>query len=79
MDVTLISMTIVPVILAWLGSFEWRLRNMSNRLNNMATKEEIEKLIDLKQEVLQVIQTETRKDIQVVDAKLDKLIDTLSK
>lgn len=59
---------ILPVIMAWMGSIEWRLRSM---------RTEAEKFIDLKQESLRVIQDELRKDITRLEEQIDKLTTAL--
>lgn len=73
-------MNILEIIIAsilglWLGSNEWRLRNMNNELKRTLDKDDIRDLIDLKQEVLRSEQQDIKEDLRRLEAKIDKLID----
>lgn len=63
----------LAVVALWIGSIEWRIRNMSQRTMTMPTKREVKELIDLKQEVVKVMQSEVKEDIQELKHKLDSI------
>ena len=69
---------IATITAAWLGSTEWRLRTMQNKLAETATRKETQELIDLKQEALKALQREIKEDIQRVEQKIDRLIERQS-
>jgi hypothetical protein len=76
MDAISIILAIVfPVLMAWFGSLEWRLRNMSNKTSKAMDRDDTEKLIDLKQEVLYVLHREIKDNIKEINKKMDRLID----
>jgi hypothetical protein len=76
MDVISIILAIVfPVLMAWFGSLEWRLRSMSKQVNDSMNRDDTEKLIDLKQEVLYVLHKEIKNDIRDINRKIDRLLD----
>lgn len=65
---------ISTIVGLWLGSVEWRLRNMDTRMRNAPSREEVEKQIDLKNEALRVMQKEIKEDVRDINKKLDALI-----
>lgn len=66
---------VLTLIGSYVGSLEWRMREMDERLRQAISKEDIIELIDMKQESMEVMQKELKDDIKSLDAKLDKLID----
>lgn len=65
----------ITVIGSYVGSVEWRLRTMDERLRKAVGKDDILELIDLKQESLEVLQRELKEDIKNLDDKLDRILE----
>lgn len=65
----------ITLIGSYVGSIEWRLRTMDDRLRKAISKDDILELIDIKQESVEVLQKELKEDIRDINHKLDKIID----
>lgn len=74
MDVILIAF-VSTILSLWLGSIEWRLRNMSNELSKRPTRSESQNYIDIRQEVLRQSTGDLKDDVKRLEEKIDKLID----
>ena len=61
-------------LLAIIGTYEWRLRNLNTRMIDAISKQEAEKLIDLKLEVVHSQNRDLREDIKRLEAKIDLLL-----
>lgn len=70
---------VMAVLGLWLGSTEYRLRKMQEDLEKTASVEEMEKLIDLKQQVIVVLQKDMRDDIHRLYRKMDEILAELHK
>ena len=66
---------ISAIVGLWLGSVEWRLRNMEQRLRNSPDRHEVNRQIDIKQEATTAVQQELKEDMKEVKQKLDRLIE----
>ena len=64
----------MAIITLWLGSTEWRLRTMDQRMRNAPSREEMEKMIEIKQEAIKAIQESIKEDIRELNKKIDTLI-----
>lgn len=63
----------------WAASLEWRLRNMSSKLDEKPSRSESAELIDLKLEGQKVLQQELKEDMSEVKSKIDRIYDVLVK
>lgn len=61
------------ILLLWLSSMEIRTRAMSNKVQSTMEKQEVENLINLKQESLRILQSEIKDDIKRLENKLDQI------
>lgn len=71
----LIETITAGIIGLWLGSVEYRMRKVRERSEESPKREEVSKLIDLKQEALKVSHIDIKKDLEKLERKIDKLID----
>lgn len=78
LEIVVVLASLVGTVMGvWMRSVEKRIKDACERIQSMITKEEAEHLIDLKQGVLRSEQAAMRKDLLVVEAKLDRIIDLL--
>lgn len=63
------------VLMLWLGSIEWRLRNMHNRQSKHMDSSDIKEMIDIKNETLKSKQQDLKEDIVRLESKIDKLLE----
>jgi len=64
------------LILVIIAGYEWRLRALSTRMNRAPSRGEVEKLIDLKLEVVKSQHDDLRDDIRRLETKIDLLLST---
>lgn len=64
-----------PLIVAWIGSVEYRLR----KLHTIPTRDEVDKSIELHQRDIRAMQKEFKEDLQAIVVRLEKVADSLSK
>jgi hypothetical protein len=64
-------------LLVIVGAYEWRLRNMAQKISNVPCRDEVGKLVDLKLEVVKYTNQDMRKDMHRLEKKLDLLISKL--
>jgi len=63
------------ILSVWLGSIEWRMRNMLNKIDERYTKDDIKEIIDLKQESIKSSLKELKEDTKALSSKLDRLLE----
>tara|TARA_R100001143_G_C3330869_1_gene119353 strand:- start:414 stop:641 length:228 start_codon:yes stop_codon:yes gene_type:complete len=69
-----LSGLLLTVIGGWIGSIEFRMRQINDKLRDVPTREEVGNTIDIKQESIKVLQLEIKEDIKELTKKVDKLI-----
>ena len=69
-----IEAVVMTILGLWLGSSEWRMRNMDTRLREAPSRKEVEKQIDLKQEVVKSDIEHIKDSQERIEEKLDKLL-----
>ena len=67
----------VTVLLSIFGVVFKRINTMDNRLRHVPSRQEVERLIDNKQEGLKILQAEIKEDIKEVRLKIDALFDKI--
>lgn len=65
--------TVSTIISLWLGSVEYRMKNLREALNQMPSKADVKEEIILRQEGMKVLQEEIKEDIREIKAWLAKL------
>lgn len=71
MDVA--AIVVLSVISLWMGSVEWRMRNMDNLLRKVPSRQEVTTEIQVRQESIKVLQQEIKEDIKEMKQALIKL------
>lgn len=61
----------------WLTRLHRRLDSMDERLRQAPSRDEVEKMIEVRLEPVEVQTLEIKEDIKKLDSKLDKIIDKL--
>ena len=74
---TLITGMIATIVSLWLGSLEWRLKNMDARLRAAPSRAEVNSTIDLKQEAIKVMQKELKDDIHDMKRHIEAIRDAV--
>ncbi len=69
----------LPLLALYLGSIEYRMRNLNQRLCEAASRREIHDLIDLKLEALHIMDNELKSDIRALLRAQEKLSDKIDK
>ena len=77
MDWQSLSSIISTIIGLWVGSIEWRLRDMATTLYYKPDRQEVTNLIELHQRELKAAQTDIRDDIHRLEEILAKIYDKL--
>ena len=70
---------IMTVLGGWLGSTEYRMRQMQKDIEKKADVIEMKELIDLKQQSIIILQKEMRADIHRLYRKMDDVLKELHK
>lgn len=65
----------LAVISLWLGSAEYRMRKLREKLELSVNRQEALDLIDLKQEAIKISHVDIKKDIEKLEKKIDKLLE----
>lgn len=65
---------ITTIVSLWLGSIEWRLRNVDEKMSEKPSRDEVEKDINLRLEVVKSIQADIKEDLKDIKHKLDNLL-----
>ena len=63
------------ILVCWLGSMEYRMRKIREESMSKPDRLDVEKLIDLKQEVVKASHVDIKRDVARLEVKIDKLID----
>lgn len=79
MENYILEVILTAVIATWLGSMEWRLRNVANKQSRLPDRHEVREIIELKQEALRVAQQDIKNDVVRLEHKIDKMIELLVK
>lgn len=64
---------ITSIVGLWLGSVEVRLRNTDKHMRKVPTRKEVSSEIEVRMEVLKVMQQEIKEDIKEMKHHLEKL------
>lgn len=67
------------IITVWLGSTEARLRKMNEQIADKISEKDMERMIDLKQESIKIMQEVIREDIRELHKKLEDVLKYLHK
>lgn len=69
MDPVVIGL-ISTIVSIWLGSVEFRMRNLDQRLRDTPSKDEVSEEIKVRQEPIKVLQHEIKEDIKEIKEML---------
>lgn len=72
--IELITQIIVPIVLAYCGYSEVRMRRLEEQLNKTPDRKEVAALVTDKLEATKVMQSELKEDIRRLEAKLDLIL-----
>jgi hypothetical protein len=72
---TVLIGTAMPILMAWIGSIEWRLRTMANEFKNIPTRNEVAEQIMVRQEAVKQAQKDLQEDVRRLETKIDKLLE----
>ena len=70
----LITQIVVPIVLAYCGYSEVRMRRLEDRLNSVPDRKEVANLVADKLEATKVMQSELKEDVKRLEAKIDLLL-----
>lgn len=62
------------LLIAVISAYEWRLRIITNKVSKVPCRDEVERLVDLKLEVVKSRHDDLRDDIHRLEKKIDLLI-----
>ena len=66
---------ITTIIGLWLGSVEYRIKTLMNKISELPDRTEVKDLIDMKGEGSKLLQKEIQEDVRRLETKVDKLIE----
>lgn len=72
---TVLIGTAMPILMAWIGSIEWRLRTMANEFKDIPTRNEVAEQIMVRQEAVKQAQKDLQEDVRRLETKIDKLLE----
>jgi predicted Holliday junction resolvase-like endonuclease len=75
--IDLIKLVFMPIVVGYIAFLERRISSMQDKLDNRPTKEEAEKLVNLKLEVINQKAESAKEGLERIEEKLDKLIEKL--
>ena len=75
MNIEYVVSICIAILLAWFGSLEYRMRSIGSTAGKAMTRDDTERLIDLKQQAIHIIQREIRDDIRDLVEKVNKVLD----
>lgn len=69
--------TVITGILAlWLGSMEYRMRKVVEKAEDKTSRKDVIELIDMKQEVVKAAHLDLKEDLNKIEKKIDKLLES---